>query len=299
MKRFVCAFCILLLGLPSSAHAWFFFFIPGSAVSGVSDAFSGAKGNMCVKEGIEVGHVFTASNGNTAKVLSLSGTASMCQNPAQPIRAEIAFSYAFSSKAGIELSDDFKAGTLSDFDRYSGFLLKVTSSSVADHGIQIDATTKNSTRTLQSIANSLETVMRANPKFKNVSSMNAETLTINGNPAVRFELAATLKGVFDREGVFIHTLLEGDNEIVDINVYAPRDYADTHREELQGYAYKVSGLSAKPQEVAAPINTPAQAAAPSSISPDERLQQLNKMLKSGLITKGEYEVKKKEILKNL
>jgi hypothetical protein len=300
MKRFVFIFFFLWLGLISSAHAWFFFFIPGSVVQSTGDAISGAKGKMCVKEGIDVGHVFTSTNGNTAKVISLSGTSSICQNPAIPIRAEVEFTYSFASKAGIELTEDFTASSLTDLERFNGFLLKATSSSVKEHGVQISATTKQPTNSIQSVANAIEQRMIANPKLLDTKSQNIETLTINGMPAVRFEISTTLKGVFGTDVTYFYTILEGDGEIVVINVYAPKDYGEEHRAAFQNYAFKVSGLSAKPQVSEQPENAPKPAAASASVnSPEDRLQQLNKMFKSGLITKDEYNVKKKEILKAL
>lgn len=303
MTRFAISFLFLWLGLTSSAHAWFFFFIPGSVVQATGDAISGAKGNMCVKEGLEIGHIFTSPNGNTAKVLSLSGTSSICKNPAQPIRAEIEFTYSFASKAGIELPDDFKPSTLTDFERFNGFLLKATSSSVREYGIQISATKKNPTTSIQLMANNIEQSMLANQRFSESKSLNAETITINGAPSVRFEIAVTMKGMFGSKGSYLYTILEGDDEIVVVNVYAPTEYIEEHRDEMQQYASRVSGIRATVSAIA-PLPATEPIAAPSAaekapVSSDDRLQQLNKMLKNGLITKDEYNAKRKEILKAL
>jgi hypothetical protein len=318
MKRHI-LFAAFISLLSTSAHAWFFFFIPGSLSRSASDAMTGAKGNLCVGEKIEVGHTFTSSSGNTAKVLSLSGTSSICQNPAQPIRAEIEFNYTFSSKAGIELSDDFKPGNITDLERFNGFLLKATSSSIREHGIQISATTKKPTLSLQTMANNIERSMLANQKFSGATSQNAEEIKINGMPAVRFEISATIKGMFGSKVTYLYTILEGDDEYVVVNVYSLTDYLEEHREELKQYASRINGIHAistatdNSETPASATSSPAnnsvsshQVRSPAksidaveTASPEERLQNLSKLLKNGLITKDEYNAKKKEILKNL
>ena len=252
MRRFI--FCTLFLwfGLTTSAYAWFFFFIPGSVTRTVGDAITGAKGTMCVKEGIEVGHIFTSPNGNTAKVLSLSGTSSICKNPAQPIRADIEFTYGFASKAGIDLSDDFKPTNLTDFERFNGFLLKATSNSIREHGIEIYATNKNPTLSVELMANNTEQKMLANPKITELKSQNAELLPINGSPASRREITGKMKGVFGSKITWLYTILEGDNEFVGVIVYAPTDYFEQHREELQLYATRITGIRSTTPTVESP-----------------------------------------------
>ena len=93
MRRLAVVMIVGGLAFSNSANAFFFFFLPGSATRAIADSITGAKGNICVKEGTQIGQILTSGNGNTAKVLSLSGTSSMCSNPAIPIRAELEFTY--------------------------------------------------------------------------------------------------------------------------------------------------------------------------------------------------------------
>ena len=65
----------------------FFFFIPGSVVGKVSDAFTGAEGSNCVSTSIKVGDGVRLQDGRTGTVKSLSGESRLCKNPTQPIRA--------------------------------------------------------------------------------------------------------------------------------------------------------------------------------------------------------------------
>ena len=86
--------CLSLTAL--NANAWFIY-IPGSVTRAIGDAITGAKGDICVKDSYKVGDVITSpQTGNTAKILSLSGTSSICPNPANPIRADVEFTFNFS-----------------------------------------------------------------------------------------------------------------------------------------------------------------------------------------------------------
>ena len=73
--------CVLLQG------CWFIY-IPGSAVSSVSDSFTGAEGDHCVREASQVGDRIRAA-GKVGTIKSLSGTSSRCKNPEFPIRARL------------------------------------------------------------------------------------------------------------------------------------------------------------------------------------------------------------------
>lgn len=336
MKRLAIVMILAGLTFSGNAHAWFFFFIPGSATRAIGDAITGAKGNICVKEGTQVGQILTANNGNTAKVISTSGTSSICQNPALPIRAELEFTYDFSSKAGIDLPDEFQPTTLTDLDRFNGMLLKATSKNTKNHGIQISSTTKKQNLDIETMANNLERAILNGQKLKDITSAKAEKLTVNGMPAVRFEISGTLSGIFGQRIIYQYTILEGDKEMVVVDVYAPVDYMESNRHDLQKMAELVSGLHAGngttpaavsvrsqlPQatpEIATPtaqvqaespqtapipsvpsITDPAAApAVDKSASATQRLQRLSKLLKDGVITQADFDSKKQEILKDL
>jgi len=127
MKKINFLLFIGILCFYTNANALFFFFIPGSVTRGAADAITGAKGNICVREAAKVGDVVPSVAGNTMKILSLSGTSSMCSNPALPIRADVEFTFTFKSNAGVNLSDEYEAKTLTDFQRYNGTLLMAAS----------------------------------------------------------------------------------------------------------------------------------------------------------------------------
>jgi hypothetical protein len=224
-----------------SAQAWWFFFIIPRVGGGASTS---AKGNICVKEGTQVGQTIHSPSGNAAKVVSVSGASSICRNPALPIRAELQFDYKFSSKAGVELPDDFQASALADVDRFNGYLLKATSKSLSNHGLMIAARTRKPNSDIRTIANAIEQAALRNYALKDTASQRPENLTINNMAAVRFEVQGTLNGVFGQRITYIYTILEGDDEIVVVNAYGPADHVEAHRPELQQFAARVGGLHA-------------------------------------------------------
>lgn len=319
MKFVKCAILATGLALSMQAHAWFFVFIPGPAtVRAIGDAITGAKGNICVKEGTKQGDVLTSPTGNTATVLSVSGTSSICQNPALPIRAELEFQFSFTSTAGIELSEDYEPKQLADFERFNGILLKAISKNTRNQGIVVSATTRKSNLDLQTLANNIERSTLQNPNFKEVKSENPQQLVINGLPALRWEIVGALKGMFGPKVTYLYTLLEGDKEFILVNSYGPTDLYAEKKTELSKIAEGVTGIHAAqvlgtsnlqannslasqlltaPEQQIVPEAKTTTAKAPDSI--EERLDRLNKMYKDGLITKDEYAAKKKEVLKNL
>lgn len=143
MKKLSALLLVIGLGLSFNANAWFFFFLPGSASRAIGDAITGAKGDICVKDTYKEGDVINSpTTTNTAKILSLSGTSSICQNPATPIRADVEFTYNHSSKAGIDVPDDYDAQPIKDIERFDGRLLLAKSKSVSDKYIRISSLAK-------------------------------------------------------------------------------------------------------------------------------------------------------------
>jgi hypothetical protein len=320
MKSIKMAVLITGLAVTSSAHAWFFIFIPGSATRAISDSFTGAKGNICVKDGTRAGDVLTSGGGNTAKVLSVSGTSSICKNPATPIRAELEFTYNFASKSGIELSDDYEAKPITDLERFNGFVLKAISKNTKNQGVQVSSVAKKPNDDLQTRANSISENSLKNINFKEVRADNSEQIVINGTKAVRWEIIATLRGLFGQDVTYMYTLLEGDHELVLLNAYTPTSNYAARKAEFSKLAEGVRGLHDDPNDAAKSeelIQEPAPALTatentenkseiqPKTVSTsglesvEDRLAKLDQLLKAGLISKAEYTSKRADILKSL
>ena len=249
MKKLSALILVVGLGISFNANAWFFFFLPPGATRAIGDAITGAKGNICVKDTYKEGDVITSPNtGNTAKILSLSGTSSICQNPALPIRAELEFTFNFAPKAGVDLSDEYEPVEILDLERFNGYVLKAKSKTQTNQGIQIVSYKRKPTLEIAQMANNIEAAATKNPKLKDAISKNPEKLTINGMPAIRFEVTGTLAGLFGSSETYLYTLLEGDSEILVINTYAPTDKFDPAKSEFLSIASKITGIGAPLQD---------------------------------------------------
>lgn len=242
MSNFKVILFVTGLMISTQANAWFFFFLPGSVTRSISDAITGARGNICVKDGTKVEDVITSPSGNTAKVVSVSGSSSNCQNPALPIRAELEFTYKFVSKAGIELSDDYEAKPITDLEKFNGSLLKAAAKSTPNQGVIVSAIGKSANRDLKSLASGIESSSLKNVNFKEVKSQNPESINIKGMPAIRWEIVASLKGLFGADVTYLYTIIEGGDEFVLINTYAPTSFFQRNKAELVKIAEGVTGL---------------------------------------------------------
>jgi hypothetical protein len=304
---------ILLTGLLcfyTNANAWFFFFIPGSVTRGVTDAITGAKGNLCVRDSAKVGDVIPSLAGNTMKILSLSGTSTICSNPALPIRAEVEFTFTLRSNAGVNLSDDYEAKPLTDLQRYNGTILLASSKSSRNKGVVITTREKKANADPQMLASGIEKTQISN--LAEGMSKNAEQMKINGSNAWRFEVHGKTKGVFGTEMVYIITILEGDNEILVLNTYTSLSNYEKDRDELRKIALDINGVTTNATAASTPATNPQPKASEiqqnTTAPPTEvtnasqignKLRELSKMLSEGLITQQDYETKKVELLKNL
>ena len=311
MKKINFAIFTALLLFYTSANAWFIFFIPGSITRGVTDAITGAKGNICVQETANVGDVVPSAAGNTMKILSLSGTSTSCRNPALPIRADVEFTFTFKSTAGVNLPDEFEAKSLTDLQRYNGTLLVATSKNTRNKGLVITSREKKANSDPQMIASAIETSQIS--LLAEGASKNAERLTLNGSNAWRFEVHGKIKGIFGTDMVYTITLLEGDNEILVVNAYSTQSDYEREKEGFHKIVLGIRGITT----IATPENNPTinpqqqvgdaiqNGSAPivdSMNTPTltgSKLRELSKMLSEGLITQQEYEVKKAELLKGL
>jgi hypothetical protein len=77
-----------LVAAHTTAHAWFFFFVPGEVTSAIADKLTGSEGEHCIGTANAVGDRISVG-GAVFIVKSTSGTSSRCTNTAHPIRARL------------------------------------------------------------------------------------------------------------------------------------------------------------------------------------------------------------------
>lgn len=88
MKLILSLMVLLLTLVSTNANAWFFFFLPGSVTSSISDAITGDKGENCVGANAKVGDTVRMPDGSYGTIKSLSGNSSRCTSKL-PVRALI------------------------------------------------------------------------------------------------------------------------------------------------------------------------------------------------------------------
>ena len=240
-KKIVVGFLMFstLLGVSIDANAWFFFFIPGSAVRKVGDALTGSEGENCVASTTKVGDTLTSFAGNTATIVSLSGTSSICRDEKLPIRAKLDFHYTFSSKAGIELPDTFTNKELTATQRFNGTILRA----IDDNrrlGVTVTARPRKANTSGGEYAKNIGDIMMKTIEDGKLSS--PEELTINGLHAYRFQAEGKNKGMFGRSFTYVVTVLESNEEYVVVNTNCLTSDFDNYHAELLKYAFDVRGL---------------------------------------------------------
>jgi hypothetical protein len=238
-KRAAGALFLAMLLASTSAHAWFFFFIPGSVVGKIGDAITGSEGENCVAEKAKVGDVLTSPTGNTAVIKSLSGTSGRCPKPELPIRAKLEFTYSFSSKAGIEIPEGYEQKLLNETQRFAGMLLKAENSA-SRTGFLVSTRRRAPNADPAAVARSIGDSMTR--LLQEGSAAHDEQLQINDMNAWRFEVAGKTKGLFGQSVTYLVTILEGNEELVVVNAWAPTGSFAKERQGLEKIAAGVKGI---------------------------------------------------------
>ena len=243
----------------------------------------------------------------------------------------------------MEIPDGFEQKPLTDMQRFNGSVLRAENN-LRHESFMVTSKSRAKNPDIHVVSRGVRAnigVVTENPKIS-----AEEDLTIDGLKAVRFEAEAKNKGVFGATFTYVVTVLEGSQEIIVINGWAPTkaDFS-AEREDFRHLAYLVKGLvlpveAASQQEnssatpgsrgpgsgtstsVASPPSTEANAttapvavsAAPSpviSASPNapsadrpssaarsgaDRLRDLEKLCKEGVVADSDCVVKKKELL---
>lgn len=280
-----------LLAPPRLAHAWFFFFIPGKAIEKMKDKVSGDDGDSCVSSKAKVGDLITSGSGNTATVVSLFGTSGRCKDPALPIRSRLDFHFLFASQAGIELPNSYKQKDIADTERFNGVLLKAEDSN-RDVGVVVSARKQSPGTDLTSIARAIGNRMTG--VLDEASTSDEEELTINGLAGARFQVTGKAMVMFHPKFEYLVTLLSGRDEVVVVTAYSKADAFESKKAELAALSTHVTGISGDAGDAVQETKVESQ---PSGAA--NKLRDLDKLFKEGVITEPEYAAKKKLLLEQL
>ena len=295
-----------------NANAFFFFFftVPKKAQAG----------DMCYPTTAKVGDVQTSANGATITIVSISGTSSLCNNSARPILAKTTYkeSTTFSSKAGLDLPEGYTPDALNEVQEFNGALLHATNKS-NDSYVAVSAVRGEIISDFDRYTENLRAgVAGAGKNLNNATVGDLQKLTINGLPARQYTVTGDLKNLYGTSITFLVTVLQGSDEVVLVESWCPTKKYEKNSPEFIHISQSIVGIAGNPN---APVDAQrvgeggaGQKISDSGHSPDgastgnsplsasnseERLKQLNDLLKQGLINQGEYDAKKAEILKTL
>lgn len=299
-----------LLTVSMTANAIFFLFfpVPGKKAQ---------AGDMCYPTTAKVGDVQTSINGATITIDSISGKSSLCSDPARPILAKTTYtaSTTFSSKAGLDLPEGYTPVELTELARFNGILLTATNksneSTVAAFAVRGEIISDFDRYVENHRAG-------AGNNLNNVKRGDLQKLTINGLPAGQYAFSGDLKNMYGTNMTYLVTLLKGRDEVVVVASGCPtKKYAKnfpefTHISQSvvgvvgnpsapveaqkagEGSTDRKSGDSGHSTDSGTTGNRPLSAS-----NSEERLKQLNDLLKQGLINQADYDAKKAEILRTL
>jgi hypothetical protein len=309
---------ILLIANP--AHAFFFFFIPGSVTGAISDAITGSEGANCVGSRAKVGDSIRLNSGSIMTVKSLSGTSTRCIQSEFPIRALLEpisntsasisstnrDTTAFKSNAGIELPIGWAVGNLNDDLKSKHYIFYALNRTI-DAGLVLGAVKRDAITAMLEFAKARRTSQMA--ALNDAVSTEITQVDINGFAAWRFEVTGKNQKT-GKEFTYGTTLVESEREVVEIRTFMFAASYDNYRDQLNNLALGIRGIETS--VVAAVSKEPTTILEQRNIqnnvkviipnvlaSISARLAELNELYKDGLITKLDFEAKKQEILKGL
>lgn len=266
MKKLLFSACVVLACYAGGANAGWIIF-PTAPFDKLSDLITGSEGEHCVSENAKVGDVITSPAGHIATIVSLSGkTIRHCPFPQFPIRAKLQFSYSFSSRAGIEIPDGFETKSLNDNQRFEGLIL-IADNPRESTGVTVSARTRENFPDPEELVHHLANNMKGT--LDDAAIGNEEQIEIDGMPAWRVEVTGKRRGLFGRRYTYLYTAVQGDKEVVVVNVYSLTDDYERRKAGLRKISASLKGIKATAAE-ALPSSAPTQADAAPAATPDKQ-----------------------------
>jgi hypothetical protein len=237
---------ILLLILTLSVQGCFFIFIPGSWISGASDALTGSEGANCVGANAKVGDKVRLPGGGVGTIKSLSGTSVRCTNPELPIRALLEFPddkttppppTPYATRLGLTLPAGWEQKALTQpMIIGNGVLYAINRTT--DTGVLLSASKREGITDLMEFA----ITRRANQANRLTDPQQSEVLQtqISGRNAFRFDVTGTLKS--GQKITFMVTIIEGATEIASLNTWTTAANFERQKEAMGLLAENITGL---------------------------------------------------------
>lgn len=253
MSRLLPVTILLLIFASTDARAWFIF-IPGSVVGKVSDAISGDKGEHCVGKNVKIGDAIRVPSGAILTVRSLSPS-SRCPNAALPIRAHLdsSPSISFRPKASIELPVFWEKKQLTYQQLLDGGVILANNPAI-DSGLYISAKKREGTPDMTAVA--IDTMAKQSGPFEEPQKSEIKQIAVNGMRAWRYEVTGKAKDLFSKSYTYLTTIIEGEEEIVTLSVWAPVNILEKQRTLFEQLAGTITGISPPPTSSAVDTHVP-------------------------------------------
>ena len=225
---------------------FFFFLIPGSVTSKISDAVTGAKGANCVATTVKVGDRVRMPDGSVGVVKSLSGTSNRCTDLERPIRAEIVASAdatsssaagSYVSRLRLNLSNDWESQLLTNQQKKNGWSLYAINRNIdvgvlfraAPHSGITDMATYVETRRIESKPQATDAVMS-----------EVSHIEVNARSAFRYTVTATQPN--GSLVTVIVTFIEGSDEIAQLNTWTAAANFDHQKNTMEQLSENIVGF---------------------------------------------------------
>ncbi|WP_152555801.1 SHOCT domain-containing protein [Ferriphaselus sp. R-1] len=326
MGLYIRIFIISLMLIPSSANAWFFFFLPSSVTNKISDAITSAEGENCVGSNAKIGDAIRLSTGAVGIIKSLSGTSVRCAQPEYPIRASLDFSApAFTSKAHIDLPEGWKPTSITEQQKRNGWMLMADNAS-SNSGLAFGAIRRESVSDMKKLAEDYR--QGSISAIAEAQYSEIEQISVNGLKAWRYEVTGKNKfgaGVSGKKFTYLTTLIEGGEEVILVRSWTVTSGYEKQKVSFILLAESIQGITPPGIEESkvpshgiteqTPVVLPhvvseypnqaiQESSQPKQILPQKesaatRLKELKALYKEGLISQKDFEVKKQDILKSM
>jgi hypothetical protein len=206
--------------------------IPGSSQQARKD-------QVCVSETAKIGDSFRNASGDLLTIKALSGKSAMCHKPDLRILASVEFSEStrFQSALTIELPEGSAQLDLTEKEKFDGMRMRLHNKTLS-LGIKVQSweRQRNGRFDLKAFA---DKTRKSQAAGLTVAQTEIESLTVNGAPALRWEMETKPWSPIAMHATWITTVLAGDSEIVLVDIWGPTKSVTPTREKIRAVGESV------------------------------------------------------------
>lgn len=241
----------------NSSMAWFFF-IPGSLTSAISDAITGEEGYHCVSRTTQVGDRIQTGSG-PGIVKSLSGESSRCAtNLNKPIRALLIPAEGLpatvakgadpkppaatkaSSNAQLELSDDWQQRPLQAGQDPKVIVLFAVNKTT-NTALTLGTIKRSELGDVAVFAKTRQVGLAGNLNDAKLGSI--ESITVGQLPAWRYTVTGNSKRGNQSSWTYMVTIYEGRDEVIIVNTWTTSANFELQQAEMHKIENGLSGVA--------------------------------------------------------